>query len=422
MSKITQVAERLRQKIHQETFIREHCCRPGAFSRKRKLTFGTIVATLIHLVKRSLQIVCNLLGDLMQQDTPPSKQAFSQARKKISHTGFQALHEEGVCIFYSDNKEGLWRTHRVFGMDGSLCRLPDSEDIESYFERWERGGGNRPGKQPVMGRISEVVELTSRVVVSGRLVPWRQSEQVLAVEQLNEVVAKMRNCDQPNMLFVYDRGYPSKALIAEHMKLKVEFLLRLPRKFNLAIDRVVEQGSGQYLLKPWSDLPEMRVLVYDLPGGVKEVLLTGLTNQEEYPYESFYEVYHARWGGLEETYKLQKIGMELENFSGQSVQAVLQEYWANLIALNLLAMSEVELEGFLNLEVPPKDRMNRVVVFGSIREDLFRFLDDEISFDIFYRKFEALARRHRIKLRPGRSYSREGVNTPKRHHVHRRVC
>lgn len=422
MQKATAVVTHIQNLIIDPDFIQQYRCHPNAFIRQRKLTFGIVVATLIHLAKKSLQIVCNLLGDSMVYDIPPSKQAFSQARHKISYTGFQALHEESLKTFYLDNTDGLWRGHRAFGVDGSLVRLPDSEDLENHFERWERGGGDRPGKQPVMGRISEVVELTSRIIVSGRFVPWRQSEQVLAKEQLHEVVKKMRSFGQNKLLFVYDRGYPSKALMSEHIHLAAECLMRLPRKFNKLIDAAVQEGQSDCLLQPWPDLPEIRILIYTLASGEKEVLLTTLTNQQDYPYECFFEVYHARWGGLEETYKLQKIGMELENFAGQSTQAVLQEYWANLTAVNLLMIFEIDLDGFLDLEKLTKDRMNKVVVFGSLREDIFKLMMKQVSVEEFQKKFNVFAKRHRIKIRPGRSYSRDGVNKPKRHHVHRRVC
>ena len=422
MQKIEKSVAKISQSIRNQEFICLYRLHDNAFTRQRKLTFGTVVATLIHLSKKSLQIVCNLLGNTMHFEIPPSKQAFSQARQKISYKGFQALHEEGLKPFYENDNIGLWRNYRVFGVDGSLCRLPDSEDAEAYFERWDRGGGERPGKQPIMGRISEVVELSSRIIVSGRLMPWRKSEQTLAHEQLNEVASRMFDFGQTKQLFVYDRGYPSKELIREHLRLGVDCLMRLPRKFNKLIDAAVKEGKNDCLLHPWPDLPEMRILVYKLPSGEKEVLLTTITRAELYPYTSFYEVYHARWGGLEETYKLQKISMELENFAGQSMQAILQEYWANLIAVNLLMMFEVERDGHLDLETPPKDRMNKAVVFGSLRDDIFNLIMAEISIEEFKNKFNKLAGRHRIKIKLGRSYSRVGVNKPKRYHVPRRVC
>jgi len=71
-------------------FIARHRLEPRAFTRRRKLPFERIVGTLIHLVRNSLQIVCNRLGEYFHMDDPASKQAFSQARSNLSYSCFQA--------------------------------------------------------------------------------------------------------------------------------------------------------------------------------------------------------------------------------------------------------------------------------------------------------------------------------------------
>ena len=54
--------------------------------------------------------------------------AFSQARYKISYTGFKALHEEMLADYYTKNNEGLWKGFWIFGVDGSTCRLLDKKN------------------------------------------------------------------------------------------------------------------------------------------------------------------------------------------------------------------------------------------------------------------------------------------------------
>jgi len=51
----------------------------------------------------------------------------------------------------------------------------------------------------------------------------------------------------------------------------------------------------------------------------------------------FKKLYHYRWG-VEENYKREKQRLEIENFSGKSVAAVLQDFQAKIIALNLTSM------------------------------------------------------------------------------------
>lgn len=413
-----EITYNLKQLLFDDKYIAEHRLFPKAFTRQRKLAFATIIVSLIHHAKKSLQIVCNLMSDLIKVSKPPSKQAFSQARKKISYTGFKGLFEEALRTFYTNNNKGLWRDYRVFGVDGSLCRLPVSYETEAYFGRWEK---RKDSSQPVLGRLSEVVDITSRMIVSGRLETCRTSEVLLAKEQLLEVVGKMRAFGQNKMLFVYDRGYGSGNLIKDHLDLGVDCIIRLRTRFNSLVDEAVKKGERDVVLQLWKDMPSMRILVCDLSSGEKEILLTTQTDQEKYPYASIFEVYKARWAASEETYKLQKIAMELENFSGKTVQNVLQDYWSNLIALNLMSAFEVEKDGYQEILERVEDKMNRSVVFGSIQEDVFRLLVGEIEHKEFSEKFNQLATRHRIKVRPNRQYSRENVRKMKRHHIFRRV-
>lgn len=46
--------------------------------------------------------------------------------------------------------------------------------------------------------------------------------------------------------------------------------------------------------------------------------------------EDISKAYILRWH-IEECYKRLKIGAELENFSGINLEAILQEFWANLV-------------------------------------------------------------------------------------------
>ncbi len=48
---------------------------------------------------------------------------------------------------------------------------------------------------------------------------WDVGEQTIAQEQLIEVVNSMRALNHENLLFIYDRGYPSIAFMRQHQEL-----------------------------------------------------------------------------------------------------------------------------------------------------------------------------------------------------------
>lgn len=403
---------------YEPTFQEEH--RKGqAFTRTRKLPFPIVIGMVLRMVKTSIQITCNWLGDLMETE-PVSKQAFSQARNRLSYTAFEAMHADGIRVNYSmAPKEGLWKGYRIIGCDGSTLRLPESKELAKEFGRWKTREGVT--ESPPIARISEYTDMTTKLVLSGRIAPCKISEDELARDQLDEVVAKMRKHGQGKMLFVYDRGYPSEDFIQQHLDLEVDFLFRLPRNFNRAVKGIyASEEAESFLLSEGS--PILRVSQFDLKSGERELLLTSLIDYHKFLQEDLSSVYHGRWSSMEEGYKRQKVTMQMENFSGKTVEAVKQEYWATLTMGNLVEMGCIEIEGYWIPGNLPKKQVNRSVVFGSTRDVTMEIMLRERSPEGSTDHFLKIARRCMIKVRPNRRFSRAKVGKPKNHHIYRRSC
>ena len=75
----------------------------------------------------------------------------------------------------------------------------------------------------------------------------------------------------------------------------------------------------------------------DLPGGEKEILITSVLDKKLISHHSFKGLYHERWF-VEEAYKRLKSRLEVENFSGQSVLAVKQDFYTKIMTYNLEAL------------------------------------------------------------------------------------
>lgn len=404
--------------INDEAFQAKYKKAVTDFLRNRKFGFAIVVGMLLRMVKNSTQIDCNLTGDLMKIE-PGSKQAFSQARNKIQPEAFQEMHENGITTHYkADPKGGLWRGYRLIACDGSTLRLPKSDELEASFGLYP--GQEEKIKYPVMARISEFTDMATKLVLSGCIGSYKTSEDEMAALQLPEVVKKMRGLGQDSLIFVYDRGYPSEQFIDQHIELNVGFLFRLPKDFNLAVAEISKwaDSEGFIMREGW---PPLRVVKVPLSSGEIELLLTTLV-EEQYTLEDLSEVYHGRWTSMEEGYKKQKIMMQMENFSGKTVTAIKQEYWATLVVANLLEMGCIEIEGFWVPQSLPKNHVNRNVLFGSMRDYTIEVIFGLMPPEDYDLKFNKIARRGMLRIRPNRNYSRDGVDKPKRHHVYRRAC
>jgi len=403
---------RLTTLLNTPSFQQNYKFKSSAFTRNRKLTFPAVAGMILRMIKQSLQITCNWFGNFIELE-PASKQAFSLARQQISPECFQALHADGLEANYTLNpQKGLWRGFRIIAADGSTLRLPESKELAKEFGRWPTREGVNPS--PPIARISEFTDITSKLVLSGRIVSCNTSEDELAKEQLVEVVQKMRTLGQKKLLFVYDRGYPSEEFINQHVELDVDFIFRVPRNFNKAISEVY-QGKEQENLLITEGWPLLRVSQFTLPGGEDELLLTTLTDEQLYPQEALSEVYHGRWTAMEEGYKKQKITMQLENFSGKTVIAIKQEYWATLTVANLMEMGCIEIEGYWIPGSLPSRHVNRSVIFGSMRDATIEAIFEMISMEEYSSRFQRMARKSMLKVRPGRNHSRAGVGKPKSH-------
>lgn len=97
-------------------------------------------------------------------------------------------------------------------------------------------------------------------------------------------------------------------------------------------------ASVQECLKMGLPFKPMRVRLIrvELDNGETEILMTSLLDKNAYSYEIFKELYHKRWP-IEEDYKAMKSRIEIENFSGKSVELVYQDFHARVFTANLTA-------------------------------------------------------------------------------------
>ena len=79
----------------------------------------------------------------------------------------------------------------------------------------------------------------------------------------------------------------------------------------------------------WANNPKV-----DLPKGEVEYLITSLLDIEKYPFEDFSALYFKRWGS-ETNFDIWKNKTQIENFSGHSVEAIYQDFYATVFTANI---------------------------------------------------------------------------------------
>lgn len=405
--------QRRLKSIGSQGFIKRHRLCPKDFTRNRCLSFAKVMVFLFKVAKKSLQIECNFLAELTGEE-PVTKQAMSKARTKIGISAFQELHRDMIQDHYENNPQYLWKGYRVFGADGSTLQLPDEGNIPEFF-------GDH-FKYVSLARIVQYVELTTDTIVAPCIAPYAISEDAMARGILPDLVKRMRSYGQDRQLYVYDRGFASHQLAVEHLELGVDYLVRVPRNFNPEIEELVNRAQEKDFeidIEREDVNYKTRAVIKYLSSEQPLILLTSLSNKT-FSAEEVVEAYRLRWRS-EESYKFQKFLLQLENYTGRTVQTVLQDYWSGVFIATAMNLFFLEKEEEIHREEEEKKtRVNKSVVFASMREDFLEALLTGDQSDRIFKKFDKLCRRFRVPIRPNRSYPRLSKDTRKGRHIYRK--
>jgi hypothetical protein len=135
--------------------------------------------------------------------------------------------------------------------------------------------------------------------------------------------------------------------------------------------------------------------------------MTSLFDKEIYPLDIFKDLYFQRWE-VEEDYKIMKSRLTIENFSGISVEAVLQDIYAKVLTKNITAVSVFEAD-----KVKDKKNKNRKYQYRINFSYSLSQLKDNIVRFLLYSPSSNLSKLLIVRIskvvnayRPGRSFIR----------------
>lgn len=302
------------------------------------MNFPILVLYIANFLKGSLQDEADqLFQAIFKWDAPKAvvtRSAICQARKKIKHGVFIAL-RDAICGFL--NLRGVMKTYkgyRLMAIDGSVIRPPNLPIMRTHFGQVKTSDGYR-----AMARASLLYDPLNRITCDAILANYHVGEQQLAWDHL-ETAALPQNC-----LFLMDRGYMSFQLLRHILDQGHEFLLRVKSNLNI-VKQLNATGlhEGVFLLRPsWNakaGIPKgsslrqpmrVRVLKIDHSGTEPYYLVTSLLDVMKISRQELSDLYHQRWQ-VEESFKIKKCRLMIEEFSGTSPEVVLQDFHAKVFA------------------------------------------------------------------------------------------
>ena len=325
---------------------------------------------------KSLQLAANEAMSWLGQ-APVTASAYSQARHKLKHTAFIELNQRAVVdVLYADPDYRTFWGFRVLAVDGSKVVLPDRPDVRNEFGTIAWTGGKNSlveGEKPC-ALASVLYDVLNRVALDAALAPAKAYEVDLAVAHLAKTGA--------GDLLVMDRNYPSYRMLAELRRYGRNFVVRCSAA-SFAEARRMLKGDGpdsqRVKLTPCAGqraetrrlgLPmslAVRFVRVRLSTGEDEVLVTSLLDGDACPNEGFLALYRLRWR-VETFYGLLKTRLGLENFSGKSVEAVRQDFYATVYLSGLESVLTADAQAHLDgKETRHAQTVNRAVSFNAIK-------------------------------------------------------
>jgi len=214
------------------------------FTRNRKMTFAEIIFLMLGMVRESTQNALDRAFPRMgKAGTRISQQAFSAARQKIRWEALEELFRASVEGSLNEEMK-LWRGFRVMAIDGTFLSLPSDAALLEHF------GGLGHGATSPTALASLLYDLENDVILDARIAPVKSNERALAETHLQCL------CGLPDFnlgrreLVIFDRGYPSRAIIKSMIDKEISFVIRawkgyIPERDMRGLrDRTVELGTA----------------------------------------------------------------------------------------------------------------------------------------------------------------------------------
>jgi hypothetical protein len=303
----------------------------NSFTRERKLGFENMILFMLNMVKKTLTIeLDNFFKDVLESKNRVKKQAYSKARQNISYEAFTTLIEDQIRTIYTATDLKTYRGYRVTAVDGSTTEIENTSELRENF-----GFAKNATVQLARARVSGLFDIENGIIIDALIDRYDTSERAFALRHIE----KLKEYGLQNDLILFDRGYPSKELIAALINDNINFVMRVSKSFLKEVNGVKSNDeivSFKYKDKRY----RMRVVKFMLDSGEEEILVTTLLDKT-LSIEDFKELYFKRWG-IEVKYDELKHRLQVENFTGKTPISIKQDFYATIFLANMVTLAKMQ--------------------------------------------------------------------------------
>ncbi|AVP56098.1 transposase IS4 family protein [Clostridium tetani] len=369
---------------------------------KSKMKFTDIILFILNFVKKSLQIeLDDFFKKVLDTDVIVTKQAFSQARRKVLPEAFIYLLDKVNEGFYNVSFK-KYHGYRLLAIDGTMLEIHNSEELRNTF-----GYIENQNAKVARAKASALYDIENDMIIASKLTHYRASERDIAETLIN----KMYEFESHNDLILFDRGYPSHDFIKFIESKNIKYLMRVSSKFFKAVVNAPNEDQIMDISYKGSSV-KMRVLKFELDSGITEILITNIFN-EDFIVADFKELYFKRWG-IEVKYNEIKNKLQIENFTGETPIAIEQDFYATMYLANMVALAKQDANQVIEEKYKEKKlkyeyKVNTNVLIGKLKDTLITMIatNNPWKRSRMLKYIEEEIQRNVIPVRPDRKFKRK---------------
>lgn len=388
-------------------FQNRHSKTETAFTRKRKLTFVLMVMLILQKTVKSLQLRLNeFFEKLKVKFLTASAGAFSRARAKLAYSAFIELNQKAIVEpVYAEASYKVYKGFRLLAVDSLRIILPNEQEIITGFGTFEIKNQHEttPREYPV-SMSSVMHDVLNHIAIDSIMGDSKGYDVNLLLEHLDTLEKK--GLRLYNELLILDRGYPSYFLFVTLLHSHYDFVARCSKGSFKAAQLLFENGPESQIvtLRPPSGemrrirelgLPceiRVRLVRIVLASGEIEVLATSLLDETQYPIACFSEIYSLRWT-IETFFDVVKNRLNLENFSGKTVESVKQDFFSTILITSLESVLTADAQEELSSRSSDNRQpstVNKAVSFNTIKNHVIDLFYQENDLDLLLEKLTQL--------------------------------
>jgi hypothetical protein len=312
--------------------------------RRRRLPSEQVIWLVLGMAlfrDRPLEDVVSKLDLALPGAGTIARSSVTQARDRVGSEPLKWLFERCGSKWAHDSANAHpWRGLRLYGMDGSWVRAPNTPENRATF-----GGHSPRGIESgyPMVRIVVLMALRSHLLVTANLGRYEGIHEFEYAKPLVDSIPE-------SSLTVLDRGYTSAAfLLGIESKPDRHWLIRAKKSASYTVierfgsgDELVEMKVSPTARSKDPSLPLTwlaRRIRYQIPGFGEQFLLTSLRDPKRFPAREIAKLYHERWElelGYDEI-KTELLERE-ETIRSKKPEGVRQELWGILLVYNLVRL------------------------------------------------------------------------------------